>query len=234
MTMPLRALAALALCSVVLTGCAGQDDDKDPVSEGRTPEEVMELAKKTFDETSGVEIELSGNLPSGVTGLSNATGIGTHDPDAFEGKVSVSAGFSIEVDVIAIGDDVWIALPGQNYNDADPGDYNAPNPADLFSPEKGLSQLLVNTEGLEKGEEVRGGDNNEETFTEFTGTVPAEVVTSIIPSASGDAFEVAYTIASDGELREARITGSFYPDVDEMTYTIELDNYGTEKDIQAP
>ena len=110
-------------------------------------------------------------------------------------------------------------------------DYGAPNPAALFATEGGTSDLLVKTEGLEKGEDVRGGDNNEETFTEYTGTVPADLVENVIPSATGDDFEVSYLVSSDGELREAKITGEFYPDSDEMTYTIELDNYGTEKDI---
>jgi len=231
---PTRALAVLALSATLLTGCVGQDDGGDAVGNGRSPEEVMEMAKKTLDETPGVELDISGKLPAGVTGLAGATGTGAHDPLAFEGKVSVSAGFSIEVDVIAVGDKVWIALPGQPYEEADPADYNAPNPAALFDPETGLSRLLVETDGLEEGEEVRGGEDNTETFTEYTGTVPATEVKAVIPSATGDDFEVAYKISSDGELREARITGEFYPGSDHVTYTIGLDRYGTEKEIKAP
>lgn len=230
---PARAAVLVAAACLVLSGCTG-DDGKDSVSEGKSPGEVMELAKKTLDETPGVEIDLSGELPDGVTGLSGATGLGTHDPLAFQGSASVTAGLSLTVDVIAIEDDVWIAFPGQDFRDADPGDYGAPNPAALFATEGGISDLLVKTEGLDEGDTVRGGDNNEETFTEYTGTVPADLVENVIPSATGDDFDVAYLISADGELREARITGEFYPDSDEMTYTIELDNYGTQKDITAP
>ena len=43
-----------------------------------------------------------------------------------------------------------------------------------------------------------------------------------------------YTITDDDELREATLTGVFYPDSDEMTYTVTFDDYGTEKDITAP
>jgi lipoprotein LprG len=230
---PARAAALVAAAALVLSGCTGQDSD-DPVGEGKDPDEVMELAKKTLDETSGVEIDLTGDLPSGVTGLSAATGVGTHEPLAFKGSASVTAALSLTVDVIAIEDTVWIAFPGLDYSEADPGDYGAPNPAALFATDGGISDLLVETEGLEQGDDVRGGDNNEETFTEYTGTVPADLVENVIPSATGDDFDVAYLVSSDGELREARITGEFYPDSDEMTYTIELDNYGTEKDITAP
>lgn len=230
---PARAAVLVVAACLVLSGCTG-DDGKDSVSEGKSPDEVMELAKKTLDETSGVEIDLSGELPDGVTGLSEATGLGTHDPLAFQGSASVTAGLSLTVDVIAIEDDVWIAFPGQDFREENPADYGAPNPAALFATEGGISDLLVKTEGLDEGDTVRGGDNNEETFTEYTGTVPADLVENVIPSATGDDFDVAYLISADGELREARITGEFYPNSDEMTYTIELDNYGTQKDITAP
>ena len=59
------------------------------------------------------------------------------------------------------------------------------------------------------------------------------VVENIIPSAEGD-FDVTYTVAENGELREAKLTGVFYPDADEMTYTVGIDDYGTEKDISEP
>ena len=56
----------------------------------------------------------------------------------------------------------------------------------------------------------------------------------MIPSSSGDDFDATYTISSDGELRQAKLTGAFYPDSDHMTYTLDFDDYGTEKDISAP
>jgi len=37
-----------------------------------------------------------------------------------------------------------------------------------------------------------------------------------------------------GELREAVLTGVFYPNTDSMTYTIGFEDYGTEKKIAAP
>ena len=63
--------------------------------------------------------------------------------------------------------------------------------------------------------------------------MPSEAVEALIPTAEGD-FDVTYTISEDGELREAVITGVFYEDEDEVTYTLELDDYGTEKEITAP
>ncbi len=195
----------------------------------------MALAKKTLDETSGVKIELSTkDLPDGIQGLTHAEGVGVHPP-AFEGTITAEvSGVSVDVDVIATDGKVWIKFLTPGFTKADPADYGAPNPADLMETEGGLSDLLVNTDDLKKGDEVRGGANNEEILTEYTGTVPASFVKTVIPSSSGDDFDATYTISSDGELRQAKLTGAFYPDSDHMTYTLDFDDYGTEKDISAP
>ena len=41
-------------------------------------------------------------------------------------------------------------------------------------------------------------------------------------------------VRRDGELREATLTGVFYPRAEPMTYTVDFADYGTEKDITAP
>ena len=59
-----RSRASLAIASVaLLAACSG---DEKSVSDDRTPEEVMELAATTLDETSGVQLSLSSEgLPEG-------------------------------------------------------------------------------------------------------------------------------------------------------------------------
>src|SRR6478736_8877959 len=91
------AVAALSL-ALVASGCTGQKDDEG-VSKGKTPDQVMALAKKTLDETSGVKIVLdTKDLPDGVQGLSHAEGTGIHPP-AFEGTITVEvSGLSVNVD----------------------------------------------------------------------------------------------------------------------------------------
>lgn len=226
--LPLVAAAALALSS-----CSGGDSE--PVSDGKSPEEVMELAKTTLDETSGVAISLStSDLPDGVTGIEKAAGVGTSAP-AFEGEITVIlSGQAFDVPVIAVDDLVYAELPlTSDYQEVDPSEYGAPDPAQLVSPDAGFSTLLPETADLEEGETVRGGADNSEVLTEYTGTVPDSVVKNVIPTAAGD-FDATYTITAEGELREAVLTGAFYPDSDEMTYTIGFDDYGTEQDITAP
>lgn len=222
----------VAMLTVVATGCSGGSS---PTEDGRTPEEVLAQAKTTLDETSGVRITLEADqLPEGIAGVSAAEGVGTHAP-AFDGTLSVSlAGNVFDVPVIAVDDTVYAQLPlTPGWQDVDPAEYGAPDPAQLMSTDQGLSSLLTATESVEEGESVRGGANNEEVLTEFTGTVPGDLVTTVIPSATGD-FDATYTVTSDGELRTAVLTGVFYPDTDPMTYTIGFDDYGIEQEITAP
>lgn len=223
-------LAALGLLAGA-TGCSGED----PVSDGRTPAEVLEEAKTTLDETSGVSLTLStDDLPPGVTGLKAAQGVGTHAP-AFDGEITVVlSGSDFKVPIVAVDGRVYAQIPlTPGWSDVDPTEYGAPDPADLMSTDAGFSSLLTATESPEEGESVRGGENNEEVLTEFTGTVPGDVVANVIPSAEGD-FDATYTISAEGELREAVLTGVFYPDTEAMTYTIGFDDYGSEPEITAP
>lgn len=229
-------LAPLALTGALLIALSGCGGDKDsPGAADQTPEEVLAVAKTTLDETSGLKLTLSTtDLPDGVTGILEASGIATSAP-AFEGSITVSlSGQAFEVPVVAVDGLVYAELPlTSGYQEVDPGEYGAPDPAGLVSPETGFSSLLPETTDLAEGESIRGGSNNAEILTEYTGTVAGSVVANIIPGASGD-FDATYTITEDGELREAVLTGVFYADEDSMTYTVGFDDYGTQQDITAP
>jgi lipoprotein LprG len=225
----------LAGAVLVLTSVAGCSNGQKSVSDERTPEEVMQLAKTTLDETSGVNISLkTTDLPAGVTGVKEATGVGVHPP-AFEGTLTVPlAGNDFKVPVIAVDDKVFAQIPlTPGWSDVNPAEYGAPDPSTLMSEDTGFSSLLPATEGLKEGESVRGGEDNREVLTEFTGTVPDDAVKNILPGAEGN-FDATYTISANGELREAKLTGVFYPNTESMTYTIGFEDYGTEKKISAP
>lgn len=233
---PRRAAAATGLLAVLaLAGCTGGDDaEADP--DEATPAEVMEVAEDTLAQTSGLRIDLAADaLPDGVQGLSAARGVITDAP-AFDGTITIIFGGSnVDVPVVSVDDTVHAQIPLTiGWSEVDPAEYGAPDPARLLDPDSGLPSLLGHTEGPEKGESVRGGEDNREVLTEYTGTVPGDAVSQVIPSATGDSFDAAYTVTDDGELREAVLTGVFYPDSEPMTYTVGLDDYGTEREITAP
>ena len=220
-----------------LAGCGGDDKGDGGGADSPSPEEVLAAAKQSLDETSGVVITMStDDLPRGVTGITSAEGTGVH-PSAFEGtfKLSVS-GLPADAEVIAVDGTTYarnsLLLP--DWTPIDPGDYGAPDPAALMDPDGGFSGLLAAATEVEAGDSVRGGASNKEILTEYTGSISSDAVEALIPTAEGD-FDFTYTISDDDQLREAVLTGAFYgADKGEVTYTLNLDDYGIEKDITAP
>ena len=230
-------VAALVLALPVLSACSGDDGGSGGGGgdEGPTPEEVLAEAATTLTETSGVDLTLSTpTLPDGVSGITEATGTITQAP-AFDGSITVVfAGQTVDVPVIAVDDTVYAQLPfTPGWNKVNPKEYGAPDPSNLVG-EDGFAGLLEKTESPEAGDSVRGGADNTEILTTYTGTVPGSAMKSIIPSSSGDSFDVEWQVTDDGELREATLTGVFYPHAEPMTYTVDFADYGTEKDITAP
>ena len=135
------------VAALAVTGAGCSDDEKEPGGggdDGATPEEVLELAKTTLDETSGVQISLkTDEVPSGVTGIKSATGVGAH-PAAFEGEFELSVnGLPATAEVIAVDGTTYaknsLLLP--DWTPIDPADYGAPDPATLMDPDGGFSGL---------------------------------------------------------------------------------------------
>jgi lipoprotein LprG len=226
-----RALALVLATAfpVMLAGCGGSS------SPGEAPSAALADAKKTFDATSGVEVQLDGSdLPDGNV-LVSARGTLTRAP-AFDGTISVKIlGATANVPVVAVDGKVYAKLPlTTSWQTIDPADYGVPDPATLISPQAGISNLLTATKDPKAGDSVRGGKDNKEVLTTFTGTLPGSAVASIISSATGD-FDVAYTIDGDHQLSQAKLTGKFYgADQATSTYTVTLDDYGTDKTISKP
>lgn len=233
---PTTCLATAVVGALLLAGCSG--DDGSEASPGEpTPEEVLAEAGTTLEETSGLRLGLStDNLPQGVTGITAATGAATTSPPAFDGTITVVlAGTNVEVPVIAVDGKVSAQIPfTQGWSDVDPADYGAPDPAQLVHSDHGFASLLEVTEGVEEGESVRGGADNSEVLTEYTGTVPGSAMKRVIPSSSGNSFDVTYQVTDDRELRRAELTGVFYPSSASMTYTVDFTDYGASPEITAP
>lgn len=234
-----RGSAFLLVMALAVGGAGCSDEEKKPGGGGGddpTPEEVLALAKTTLDETSGVKVSLeTAEVPSGVTGIKSATGIGAH-PAAFEGDFELSVnGLPATAEVIAVDGVTYaknsLLLP--DWTAIDPSDYGAPDPAKLMLADDGFSGLVSAITGAEEGESVRGGEDNREIFTEYTGTIPSSAVEALIPTAEGD-FDAVLTVSDEGELRRAELTGVFYENADALTYTLELDDYGTTAEITAP
>lgn len=224
----MQVVSMLVLALLSLAACTGDE------AATRPPARVLAEAKRNLDETSGVHVLLATeSLPPGVDGVVSADGVGTHPP-AFEGELKVSSGgITADAAVVAVDGDVHAKLPfTTEFEEINPADYGAPDPADLLSTDMGLSSLLTDAENVEEGEQVRRG---EAVLTEYTATVPGDAVARVIPSAASDSsFDATFTITEDDLLDEAVLTGPFYPDAADVTYSIAFDDYGTDQDITAP
>ncbi len=222
--------AALVPLVVGLTACSGGGK-----GDG-TPDDVLSIAKQTLDATSGVHLLLeTPEMPKGVSGVTKAEGIATHQP-AFEGSIEiVYAGFRGKIPVTAVGGAVYAVLPFDprtKYSEIDPKDYNAPDPAALMDPTGGISSWLTKATDVQKGDQVRDGAD---ILTSYDGRLEGAAVVSAIPSADDTAqFKATFTIDEDGTLRTASVTGPFYKGKAELTYNVTLTEYGTEKDITKP
>lgn len=234
--MSTRATIGAVVLALAVTACSGDASGSGGAeADGQTPEQVVATAEQKLTDTSGVDLTLStDDLPAGINAIQKATGVATDAP-AFDGTLTVMlSGQSFEVPVIAVDDKVYAQIPlTPGWSDVDPEDYGAPDPAGFLSPDDGFAAILGAATGLTKGDSVRGGANNDEILTTYTGSVPGKVVARVIPGASGD-FDLSTQITADGELREMDLTGVFYPGAAANTYSVGFDEYGTTKDIATP
>lgn len=231
-----RVAAALLTGLFAVTGlaaCSGDDAAK-----GDDWSDAGVKAKKLLDETSGINVSISTGDDPGVDYLSAASGTIIADPPAFEGTANGSvSGIPVNgVPIISVGGTMYInhALLGGWSDRFQPEDLCAPDPALLLDPDSGVSSVLTSSDDVKAGESERGGKDNKETFHTYSGTATGDSIRAILPCAEGDDFAATYRIDDDGYLRTARLTGVFFPDSEEVTYTIDVTDYDVEKDISAP
>lgn len=224
-------LIALLAATLVLTSCGDEDPTK-----GRTPKQVLAAAQKHLDETSGINFSIaSDDLPEGITTLKAATGTLTREP-AFQGKLTVPVmGAEAQVEVVSVDGVVYAKMPFTTvFQELDPADYGVPDPAALIAPGTGISSLLSATEDVKIGKSVRGGADNDEILSTYTGTLPGTAVQKILAGATGE-FDATYVINDSDELTEATIKGHFSGEGEAAySYTIDVTEYGVETEIAKP
>lgn len=218
--------------ALLLAGCQGDSDDKK--ADTTELQKRLSAARTTIDQAETVDVSLATkSLPQGVTGLLSATGQGNHSP-AFKGKVKVvTGGSTLTADVVSAEGTLKAKTSfSPLYLKIDPESLSAPDPAALLDAETGVTQILDKTKGLEEGEKSRDGSD---VLTTITGTLPGSVVSAIIPSADESrSFNVTYRLTEDDELRDATLTGPFYPDGGNVTYTVKLATSDQPVTIKVP
>jgi lipoprotein LprG len=229
------ALALLMAAAVlVTTACSGGGSDKPAEVRKLTAAEQLAAARSKADAATSMHLVLrSSNIPASADGALGVDGSGTHVP-AFKGTLDAQlSGFQATVDVVALGGAVYVKLPSTTgFAQIDPKDYNAPNPAQLFATEGGITSLMTATTGPVEGKQTRLGA---EVLKTVTGKLPGDRVVKLL--SIGDAaktFDVTYGITDPGgELRTVTMVGPFYRGAT-STYTLTLDKYGAPVEISKP
>lgn len=259
-----RAVAVGLLIGAVswlTAGCSGSDSAQ---VKGPSASEQLAAAKAKVDAATSLHLTLrSSGIPESASGVLGADGSGTHAP-AFKGTLDARiAGFEAKVEVVAVNNVLYLKLPfTTEFVQADPKEYNAPDPARLFAREGGISSLLTATANPVEGKRLRVGPDVVQTIT---GTLPGASVSQLL--GVGDAtktFSVTYGITEPGgELRTVTMTGPFFkgatstpatpapatpnpatsssaipsaatPNPATSTYLLTLDKYGAPVEISKP
>jgi lipoprotein LprG len=117
-------------------------------------------------------------------------------------------------------------------NKIDPKAFGVPDPATLFSTDRGLSSLLTATQSPAEGEKIRNGA---EVLTTIKGTIPGpNVVDLFLVGDRNGSFQATYGLTDADELRQVAVTGPFFGAGTSSTYTLTLDQYGTPVTIEKP
>ena len=226
------ALLMAAALTAALTACSGAD--KAPQARKLTAAQQLAAAKAKADAATSMHLTVrSSGIPTSASGVLGADGSGTHAP-AFKGTLEARlAGFQAKVEVVALDEVVYLKLPmTTEFVQADPKEYHAPNPAQLFAIDGGITSLITATNHPVEGKKTRAGAD---VLTTITGKLPGVSVLKLLHI--GDAtktFDVTYGITDPGgELRLVTVVGPFYQGAI-STYTLTLDRYGASVEIRKP
>ena len=210
----------LGVAAVLLLGaCTDDGGDKAPEP---APAERLATARANLEKAPAVTFTLaSEGLPSKAIGVSGAKGTGVFEPPSFKGTLNATvAGVTGTVEVIAVEQDVYMKFFTPGYNKIDPRTYGAPNPAQLFDKQTGVTSLVSDTTELKAAGRTRDGAAVLDTFT---GKVPGDAVADlfVIGDRSGT-FDITYGVTEEGnELRKVVLVGPFYAG-STATYTLHL------------
>lgn len=223
---------AVLLGVAALAGCTA--GGADPTATPESPTNKLAAIKAYVDRASSVRMAMtSRDIPGDAQGVLGAKGVGAHPP-AFKGTVTARVkGIQADIDIIAVDGKIYAKLPlvpGMREVSADQLD--APDPAMLFNPDKGITPLLTMTTDAAYGPETRSGSD---VLATITGKLPgAKIVDLFWTGDRSGEFAVTYGyVEATGELRTVELTGPFFGAAT-STYALTLDQYGQQVDIRAP
>jgi lipoprotein LprG len=230
-----KAAALAGLVAVTLaTSLAACSGGSAPKATTLTPAQQLAAARDTLEKSPAVSFTLeSDGLPGKAAGVSGAKGTGVFQPPSFKGTLDATvSGITGTVDVIAVDQDVYMKFFTPGYAKIDPKTYGAPNPAQLFNTQTGVTSLIGKTQDVVQGPQQRDGADVLDTFH---GTLPGAAVADVfVIGDRNGTFDVTYGVTNPGgELRTVVLKGPFYPGTT-STYSLHLKSLASPVAISRP
>ena len=225
-----RSALAVAGAALVLAGCSGTaETPAKPVAER------LAAAKAAFDGAKSVALDLtSRDVPPRENGVTAAKGSGVIDPaePKFQGTITGTIeGVAGTVDLIVLGETAYMKFFTPDYVKTDLDTLNAPNPAGFFDPATGISSLLTEATGTKDAGQTRAGS---EVLDKVDGTLTGKRIEDLFHLGDGTGtFTVSFGLTPKGELRNASLTGPFFP-ATTATYVLTLSDYGKPVEVTRP
>lgn len=220
--------ALAALSAALLVGACGSSTPQVSAST------LLQKAKSTADAASSAHFGLSSkNVSLSSTNLVGGEG-DLARPDSLQGSFSVAInGFTANVQVVSVNGVFAAKLPfSTKFQKTDPANFGLTDPAQLFDPQKGLTNLLTLAQDPRLGPTVRSGG---ELLQTVVYTVPGSSI-PVLPDAN-PSVPVNVTAAinpSNYELRTVTLVGPLTTDKYNSTYVLTLTNYNEHVTITLP
>lgn len=181
MSRTLRAVAALSVFAIVLTGCGKKDKEANP-SELPAGTQLMADGAKAMSEVKTVHFAI--NVTGKIEGVSiqQAEGDLTKDGSAKGTAKLEQLGFVIESGFVLIGKDLWLKGPTGGYQKVPASTVtNIYDPSAILDPKRGAANLLTtakNPKTLAK-EQVDGKDTYKVSFEPDTAAMQSLIGTDV-------------------------------------------------------
>jgi lipoprotein LprG len=228
---------ATALVAVVLAGCAGAGAEEPT---GPTippdPEAIVAASAEAMGEVTSVEFRLTRDgapvYIDAFESISLNTAIGRFSvPRSAQAvlEVEVNGSLTTELGAVALDDEIWLSNPVTGEFETLPAGYDL-DPSLFFDPEDGWRPLMAGLTDVE----LVGTTDRDGTRYHVRGTAPAEQVEIITARLVRDQdVEIDFWIQPVTGLVHA---AEFSTPIGDGTvdWTLELDRYGDEFDIEPP
>lgn len=226
-------VVAFAIAAAALAGCGGSSRTYES-----DPRQILAEAKQVVDGSNALHFKFTSDNVSSSSGIAIKGGDGDAvRPNGFAGSFDITrSGFALSLKVVSVGGAFYVQLPfTSGYQQTDPGAYGFSDPGKLIDPNSGLSSLLapnvVISAALNDRDRLQG-EELYEVAVKLPGQNVKDLLTSADPSKQVDG--VMGINVDNHQVRRVVLTGPFFQQGQNSTFTLLLTSYGESVSVTPP